>query len=75
MARPPTRGLKALILQQLLPHVFGARRHKPQLAVLNLSKRNGRTCGCPSTLVANYHAGTDVRYPKPYSIRPRFLLY
>ena len=39
MARPPTRGLKALVLQQLLPHIFGARRHKPQLAVLNLCKR------------------------------------
>ena len=39
VARPPTRGLKALVLQQLLPHIFGARRHKPQLAVLNLCKR------------------------------------
>ena len=39
MARPPTRGLKALVLQKLLPHIFGARRHKPQLAVLNLCKR------------------------------------
>ena len=39
MARPPTRGLKALVLQQLLPHIFGARCHKPQLAVLNLCKR------------------------------------
>ena len=61
VARPPTRGLKALVLQQLLPHVFGARRHKPQLAVLNLCKRE-RT-----------HMPTSDT-PAPYSIRPRFLL-
>ena len=72
MARPPTRGLKALVLQQLLPHIFGARRHKPQLAVLNLCKRERTHMRLPSTLVARYHAGTDVRYSSTVFNPPTF---
>ena len=60
---PPHTSLVVAVQNQILPCSSAA-------------KLNGRTWGCPSTLVARYHAGTALRYSRivaiPFMMLPFF---